>query len=386
MRFTHTALNQCLSSALAIAASIFFARNLSLERFGEFALISSIGFLFSTLNNSCIQQSLLGQRYERKTYFVNTALLLNLITVSVIYLLGFLILSLLEFKGRDLALFIFVTFSLKEFLRKRFVTDRNFFLLTTLEILSGLTLLMAIFYFMHTPTKLQPELIMGVTYAVPALIMANYLIPKLSQVRLKELVEILKYVAWLLPTSILGLFGIPAIPIVLGAMANVEVVGVYRALQSIFGVSNVLNQIYDTWLQPETRASQNENILNQIQILNLICIFIFGLVIFYFGQDFFGFLYGKELTESNYFNRNIITITFLLFSSTVLLTVERVRLKIFGTLKNLMRGAAIYFWGSIATYCFAYIFDYANLIFIGISLAISLTALNANLSTKNSET
>lgn len=383
MDLSYISISQVIASLNALIINIYFARSLGIDRFGEYAFLTGIAFFLATINGAGVQQALLSQRYDREKFFFDSARLLNLVTISILSLLALFIAYLCDHTKMFTVLAIFVAFSLRDFGKKELVVRDQYKKVLAVEISTSVFMCVAAAVFFEIKELKNPELVFIVALSLSCITLMPVIMPKLSSVSKRELGLILHFLKWVLPAALFSMAGIPALPIVLGLVLGTESVGIYRGIQNVFGMSNLVNQIYDTWLQPKSREINTQNMIDAIQVINLILFFVIGLLVYAYGELVFSFLYGFSFGPSSQFSVGLVLAAYALFGVSVPLTVERIRAKVFGRPKSLFKSSILHFSLCIFSY-YAFLFSqsFSDVIWL-LTLSSVITSVYLLLLVKN---
>jgi O-antigen/teichoic acid export membrane protein len=380
---SYISISQVIASLNALIINIYFARSLGIDRFGEYAFLTGIAFFLATINGAGVQQALLSQRYDREKFFFDSARLLNLVTISILSLLALFIAYLCDHTKMFTVLAIFVAFSLRDFGKKELVVRDQYKKVLAVEISTSVFMCVAAAVFFEIKELKNPELVFIVALSLSCITLMPVIMPKLSSVSKRELGLILHFLKWVLPAALFSMAGIPALPIVLGLVLGTESVGIYRGIQNVFGMSNLVNQIYDTWLQPKSREINTQNMIDAIQVINLILFFVIGLLVYAYGELVFSFLYGFSFGPSSQFSVGLVLAAYALFGVSVPLTVERIRAKVFGRPKSLFKSSILHFSLCVFSY-YAFLFSqsFSDVIWL-LTLSSVITSVYLLLLVKN---
>lgn len=383
MDLSYISISQVIASLNALIINIYFARSLGIDRFGEYAFLTGIAFFLATINGAGVQQALLSQRYDREKFFFDSARLLNLVTISILSLLALFIAYLCDYTKMFTVLAIFVAFSLRDFGKKELVVRDQYKKVLAVEISTSVFMCVAAAVFFEIKELKNPELVFIVALSLSCITLMPVIIPKFSFVSKRELGLILHFLKWVLPAALFSMVGIPALPIVLGLVLGTESVGIYRGIQNVFGMSNLVNQIYDTWLQPKSREINTQNMIDAIQVINLILFFVIGLLVYAYGELVFSFLYGFSFGPSSQFSVGLVLAAYALFGVSVPLTVERIRAKVFGRPKSLFKSSILHFSLCVFSY-YAFLFSqsFSDVIWL-LTLSSVITSVYLLLLVKN---
>lgn len=348
---------------------------MEVARFGEYALLTGVAFFLATINGAGVQQALLSQSYDRGPFFFNSARMLNLISVATLSLLSLLVAYFCGFENIISAIAIFIAFSLRDFGKKELVARSQHKGVLAVEISTSIFLWAFTFALFELMGFKNPELVYLISLICSCLTLLSVIAPEPRYVSKYEVIQILRFVKWVLPATILSLIGVPLFPILIGLFLGLESVGVFRGLQNIFGISNVVNQVCDMWLQPKSRDLKSENSINKTQAINLSMLFIVGFFIYAFGDVLFELVYGDDFVASKQFNANLVLATYTLFAVSVPLTVERIRAKVFGKPTYVFKSSLFYFMMCLLSYVsFLFFYSYSGVVWL-LALCSSLTSL-----------
>lgn len=250
-------LDQALYSGTSFMLTIILAKMLAVENFGIYSgYILGIHLLISAIGAFVIQpfQVLLGSLKKKSTYMafsfwlqVGALLLISLLAACISIILGF---------GISPQLFLLAAgFAMHDFGRKLLLATNSLFQTIMLDMLTMLSLFLAILSYYLSPAKALTDLfqVLGIAYFLPFLVVLTIIKPfKFNKkAYLDFLVRHLKIGQWLFFTAISQWWSSNLFVVASGIYLGPPALGALRLAQSLMGVLNVLLQTFENYALPQ---------------------------------------------------------------------------------------------------------------------------------------
>lgn len=342
----HVAVAQIINSLSMFIMNLVVVRLVNLEDYGKFSLVLTLSILSSVLMSAFTSQLMLAKReYKSSVYVIS-----HMIICSGLTLLALMACTLLMVLGGSEAaeflfyyILVFVGYSVRDLARKVYMSKFQGVELLFNDILYFLTLFGILYALFLSIDNISVETLLLAFFG------ANFLtsLPLLKIVLLRHVefdsemfYALIRQGRWLIGATLVGLIGIPLTPVVLSILSgSAELIGVYKGVFSVLGLSSVLIQFYEGWLQPKIRDSREGKLLLKFQMFNIFLSVLLGGALMFIYLPLFEFLYGSDFVSSAYFSGNLVLCIYVTCVLMVLAVVEKIKVRVFGDLSNLFAGA-----------------------------------------------
>jgi O-antigen/teichoic acid export membrane protein len=250
-------MDQALYSGTSFLLTIILAKILSIENFGLYSgYLLGIHLLIGVIGAFVIQpfQVLLGS-YKKKSTYIAFSFWLQ---VVVLVLICFLAACIVQVLGLNfpLQLFLLATgFVMHDFGRKLLLATNSLLHTILLDILTLLSLSLALFSFHLSPSKELADLfqVLGIAYFLPFLVILTKINPFKFRKRIygEFLVRHVKEGKWLFFTAISQWWSSNLFVVASGIYLGPPALGALRLAQSLMGVLNILLQSFENHALPQ---------------------------------------------------------------------------------------------------------------------------------------
>ena len=320
-------LDQSISSGFGFVITIFLARELSASDFGLFSSLILIGFLLISFSNSLIIQpfQVAPQHYKSEPTYIaflfTTQLIFCFILIPAICITNY---ALKQYNLSSLNLVIFFTgLLLNDFFRKYFLAIGNIRLSVIFDSLVVFFQFIGylILYYMNNLELSSVLYVVSVSFFLVAISAIIYINPFTNFNS-----SLSKYVSfhyregrWLSLVSFVQWGSSNFIVLAIGAIINIEAVGAFRLVQSLFGILNIVFQTYENYVLPcasklhALSAKKSKTYLQQVSIKSSLTTAVLLIIIFYFSNQIMILVGGDKYRAYSYIIKGMSVLYFILF-------------------------------------------------------------------------
>lgn len=308
-------IDQALVSGVSLLTAVILAKSLGINLFGVWSVV-----VLTQIFLTAIQQAVISSVYQvncykiplHRRYAYRSVLILLQLSLTVLF--GFMPLLLNLFYNHfwgyhieNLPLTVFIIGGLlQDFVRRILLTDNKIFIVTMLDLGTGLSQLIILLYYIetHQLTLTSSLWIIGGTFIptfLAGLIILGRIKFKANEFRYYTLMHI-RQGKWLLLSTLLQWCSGNFFIISSGALLGSVTLGVIRISQSIFGVFNVILQAVETYFLPRASKIAEEkeklnHLLSNVLLLLLIVFIPFITIILISKNYILEYFVGKESLE-----------------------------------------------------------------------------------------
>ena len=380
-------IDQAVFSGNSFITTILLVRILTPIDFGIYASIILMVYLLVSLLSAIVIQPLQVTivKIANKNAYVLFSFLIQLSLVMFFLLIIWTLLKLNlsvfnMYNNLTSGILIFISgFVVHDYFRKLFLANGKIKSALAIDLIIAvfhISILCAALFSVKT-TLLKMLFYLGLGY-IPAFILGI----KLLELKIERIAEWKLYVSthyhqskWLVMTAFVQWWSSNLFVVASGVFLGLKALGAFRFVQSLFGIFNVVLQIFENYVIPKVSRilifshSEAKNYINQIGAKSLIAFGFVLLPVFIFSKFIIVFVGGQAYEEYAYVVRGMTILYFFIFLGYP----TRIAIRALVLNKNFFIGYVITLLFSLST--FNYLLKEWNLIGVIIGLVISQVIL-----------
>jgi O-antigen/teichoic acid export membrane protein len=324
---TKVLLDQSIFSAFGFAVNLLLARSMSLYEFGIYSSFILILQLVISISNAIIIQpfqsaskSLTSNQDYHSFLVMLQAMFIVLCLCNTFVILNFV--TQLNISYFKLSLFI-TSYLFHDFFRKYYLGKHEILLVLLMDSFVSITQLFGILLLIYLKVLNINNIffVLGLSYSVSTL----YLCFDLQQLQLetRNFKEFISYHkkegAWLSLVSLVQWSSSNIFILPLAVIVNVEALGAFRLVQSLFGILNIVFQTYENYVLPQACKIYEESVhLSKKYLLSISkqSMFAVGIalgLLFLFSEQIMLLVGGERYLQYHFVIRGMSCLYFILF-------------------------------------------------------------------------
>ncbi|MDX2172768.1 MAG: hypothetical protein SFY56_06580 [Bacteroidota bacterium] len=320
-------LDQAIYSGIGFLVTIFLAHNIEVVNFGLYSSLILVSFLIISFSNALIIQpfQVSSEAYRNSKEYSDFLFFFQILFNVLLLISAIIVLNILKpFQEANMStLFLLFGMVFHDFSRKYFLGKSLVSHVLAIDFISGIFQFLSLFLLWRF-AGLNLNFIflaLGLPYFITLIYVLIVIKPSFSFLKNRKeyLVFHKKEGVWLCLVSFVQWGSANFFIVTLGIFVNVEALGAFRLVQSIFGVLNVLFQTYENYVLPtasklySSSMIKSKQYLKSISIQSSIITGIILLLLFVFSKDIMFVVGGDKYVEYNYTIKGMCVLYFILF-------------------------------------------------------------------------
>lgn len=319
--------DQFLYSGMNFIATLFLARFLNTTDFGIYSTVVLTIFLIISLGNAFIIQpfQVASEKFKKSRLYSNFLFFSQLLFIAIIALLTFIIYLFIPVSSYNFTSLIFfsIVIILHDYFRKYFLVKNKLITVLIIDVLIAVGQFFSLLYLFHLHSGNLNTVFsfMGMSYLLAVIFSVLYLKPQLKRVNYWILFfnYHMKEGLWLSLVSFIQWGSGNLFVVSLGVFINIEALGAFRLIQSLFGVLNILFQTFENYVLPNASRIYANSVVHSkkyIQKISLQSAVLIGsvlTVLFIFSDQIIQFAAGEKYAAYGYVVKGMCILYFILF-------------------------------------------------------------------------